>query len=75
MKKVICKIEYDTEASTLLKRTTSGAFGDADGYEENLYQTEKGYYFLYVNGGPESKYPKEEIRRIAKDKAQAMLAE
>ncbi len=75
MKKVICKIEYDTENSTLLKRSTFGAFGDPDGYEENLYQAATGHYFLYVNGGPDSKYPKEEIRRIAKDKAQAMLAE
>ena len=50
MKKVICKVEYDTEASTLVEKRTSGVFGDADGYEESLYVTADGKYFLYVNG-------------------------
>ena len=56
MKKIISKREYDTETSTLIEKRTSGVFGDPAGYEETLYQTEKGYYFLYVNGGAESKY-------------------
>ena len=74
MKKVICKVEYDTENATLVARYTSGAFGDADGYEEVLYQTANGKYFLYVNGGAESIYPAENITRMAADKAQAWLA-
>lgn len=73
MKKVICKVEYDTDKSTLVKKVTFGNFGDVDGYEESLYVTEKGSYFLYVNGGSESVYPKEDIKRIAKDKAQAWV--
>ena len=71
MKKVICKVEYDTENATLVEKHTFGQFGDADGYEESLYVTENGKYFLYVNGGAESKYPEENIKRMAADKAEA----
>ena len=48
MKKIICKKEYDTETSTLIKKYTSGNLGDPAGYEECLYQTPAGLYFLYV---------------------------
>ncbi len=75
MKKIICKVEYDTEKSELIKKVTSGAFGDADGYEESLYQTANGKYFLYVNGGAESKYPTENITRMAEAKAKKWLAD
>ena len=73
MKKIICKKEYDTESSTLLKKNTFGNFGDADGYEELLYRTEDGAYFLYVRGGKKSKYPKEDIKRISKAAADKNL--
>ncbi len=65
MKKIICKKEYDTAASTVVEKRTFGNFGDADGYEETLYVTEGGNYFLYVNGGAESKYTKEDIKRMS----------
>lgn len=73
MKKIICKAEYDTENAELVKKNTFGNFGDADGYEESLYKKENGTFFLYVNGGADSKYPKEDIKRISKDKAKAWL--
>ena len=73
MKKIICKVEYDTEAATLVKKYTHGTFGDADGYEENLYVNEKGNYFLYVNGGADSKHAKEDIIRMGADKKEAWL--
>ena len=44
MKKIICKKEYDTETSTLIKKYTSGNLGDPAGYEECLYQTPAGLY-------------------------------
>ncbi len=69
MKKIICKVEYDTETAALIKKNTYGAFGEADGYEESLYVTESGKYFLYVNGGEESKYPTENIIRMSAAKA------
>ena len=61
MKKVICKVEYDTEASELVAKRTVGYFGDPAGYEETLYKTEGGKYFLYTFGGAESKYAAEGI--------------
>ena len=48
MKKTIAKNEYDTESATLIRKYTYGSYGDPCGYEEALYQTEKGLYFLYV---------------------------
>ncbi|MBE6543005.1 MAG: hypothetical protein E7675_01250 [Ruminococcaceae bacterium] len=65
MKKIICKVEYDTETSTLVEKRTYGEFGDPKGYEESLYVTEGGKYFIYVNGGEESIYPEENIKRIS----------
>lgn len=74
MKKIICKVEYDTTSSELIKKVTSGEFGDPAGYEESLYKTPTGKYFLYVNGGAESKYAKEDIKRLAQAKAEEWLA-
>ena len=73
MKKVFCKVEYDTEKSELVAKFTSGNFGDADGYEESLYKTESGKFFLYVNGGEESPYKKEDFKRLAAAKADEWL--
>ena len=73
MKKVICKVEYDTETAEVVASYTSGEFGEATGYEEVLYVTPGGKYFLYVNGGEESPYTKEDIKRMAADKAKAWL--
>ena len=75
MKKIICKVEYDTETAQLIGKATSGEFGDPAGYEESLYLTEDGKYFIYVNGGAESIYPKEDIKRLAKDKVKAWKSE
>ena len=73
MNKVIRKREYDTETATLVKKFTCGEFGDPAGYEENLYQTADGYYFLYVCGGEASPYPAEDILVLAKTKVKAWL--
>lgn len=73
MQKVICKKTYDTATSTLVKKVTFGYFGSPDGFEESLYQTESGNYFLYTNGGATSKYVKEDITRMGAEKAKAWL--
>lgn len=73
MKKIICKKEYDTETATLIKKHTVGCFGDPAGYEESLYQTPSGLYFLYVSGGADSCYPTEDIKRLAKTKVNAWV--
>lgn len=69
MKKVICKVEYDTENAKLVAKYTQGNIGDADGYEESLYETAEGKLFLYVNGGDESIHPEENIKRMSAAKA------
>ena len=73
MKKIICKKEYDTETATLIKKYTVGTFGDPAGYEEVLFQTPEGLYFLYVNGGEQSPYTAEDIVRVAKTKVNAWI--
>lgn len=70
MKKIICKVEYDTENADLLGKFVSGFFGDPEGYEERLYVTPGGKYFLYVNGGEESIHPAENITRLSAAKAE-----
>ncbi len=75
MKKIIRKREYDTETATLIHKHTVGAFGDPAGYEETLFQTADGYYFLYVNGGEASQYPAEDLVVLAKTKVRAWLEE
>ena len=74
MKKIICKREYDTEVASLIKKFTVGEFGDANGYEESLYEMPDGKLFLYVNGGDESIYPTENIKRMSAAKAEEWLA-
>ncbi len=74
MQKIICKKVYDTATATLVKKVTFGEYGNPEGYEESLYQTETGNYFLYTNGGANSKYKKEDITRMGAEKAKAWLA-
>ncbi len=74
MKKIICKREYDTDNAVLVKKFTCGEIGDSNGYEETLYQTEGGLYFLYVNGGETSPYKTENIKSVSKVKAEEWLA-
>lgn len=75
MKKIICKIEYDTETAELISKKTVGNFGDPTGYEETLYKTEGGKFFLYMNGGEESPYATESIKRMSAANADKWLEE
>jgi hypothetical protein len=61
MRKVLGGVVYDTDNSVIDKKFTFGAPGDPCGYEETLYITTNGNYFIYTNGGKSSKYPTEEI--------------
>ena len=69
MKKVICKVEYDTEAAELIEKKTFGTFGDPAGYEEVLYKMPDGKLFLYGVGGEASPYAEETIKRVSAAKA------
>lgn len=73
MRKTMYNKIYDTQVSTLIKKYTFGQYGEPDGFEECLYRTEDGFYFLYVCGGTESPYPKEDLLRIGKAKAEDWL--
>ena len=75
MKKVICKVEYDTDAASIVEKRTFGEFGDPAGYEETLYQTPAGHYFVYTNGGEQSPYITEGIKRLKAEDAQLFIAE
>ncbi len=67
MKKTVDGITYDTQSAALDKKFTFGAPGDATGYEETLYITCDGKYFIYTNGGAQSKYTHEDITPIARE--------
>ena len=73
MQKIICKKLYDTEASEIVKKVTFGNFGDSGGYEETLYITADGSYFLYTNGGKDSIHPTEGIKRMSAKAAKEWL--
>jgi len=73
MNKTICKRNYNTDTATLIKKYTCSYFGVPTGFEEILYQTPEGLYFLYVAGGEASIYPKPDILRLAKAKVNDWL--
>ena len=73
MKKVTKTKTYDTETATVVKKVTSGVYGDPAGYEMTMYQTKEGDYFLYTYGGEASAYKKEAITTYTKAKAQEWL--
>ena len=73
MKKTICNKIYDTENALIVKKFTCGNYGDPNGYEETLYQTPDGFYFVFVFGGDTSPYPTEDIKRIGKAKVNQWL--
>lgn len=73
MKKTISKKVYDTDTAIFISKRTFGFYGDPAGYEEVLFQTPEGLYFLYVHGGESSPYPTEEILRMAKTKVNDWL--
>ena len=70
MKKRIKGKLCDTETAALLGTKYVGVFGDTNGYEEQLYITRTKQYFMYGNGGSESKYTKATINLLADDQAE-----
>lgn len=63
----ISGVLYNTAEATVDKKFTYGAPGDPCGYEETLYITSDGHYFIYTNGGEKSKYPTEQITPIPRE--------
>ena len=61
---------YNTETATIVKKVTCGAYGDPAGYEQTMYVTPEGDYFLYTYGGEASAYKAETITAYTKAKAE-----
>ncbi len=67
MQKEVDGVVYDTLKSTVDKKFTYGVPGDPCGYEETLYITSDGKYFVYTYGGQSSKYTCENIIPINRE--------
>lgn len=65
---------YDTEKAERVAGRTFGTFGDPAGYEETLYATKAGLYFIVGKGGEESPYAKEDIKPISQKDAASFEA-
>ncbi|MBQ9058760.1 MAG: hypothetical protein IJ125_06220 [Atopobiaceae bacterium] len=65
---------YDTDKAEHLGSRAFSYYGDPAGYEESLYKTRNGFYFLCGLGGDESPYAKgQDIKPISEQDAQAWL--
>ena len=56
MKKIINGSKYDTETAKMMAVNAYGRVGDFSHWEEELYKTKSGKFFLYGEGGASSKY-------------------
>lgn len=56
MKDIINGKRYNTETAEEIARYYYGAYGDFEYFDETLYRTAKGNWFLAGSGGPNSKY-------------------
>ena len=72
---IINKKWYDTATATQIGVKYAGEFGDADGYEEQLFVTKSKQHFIYGNGGPDSKYIKPTIELCTDEQAADWLKE
>lgn len=75
MKKTVANYTYDTDVANVVKKVTEGIFGDPKGYEKTLYVMPDGKLFFYTNGGKESAYPTESIKRVSKKEAEKWISE
>ena len=66
---------YDTEKAEALGHRAYGYYGDPAGYEETLYKTKGGLFFLQGIGGETSPYPEgADIHPISEKDAEEWLA-
>ena len=72
MQKTIRGKVYDTETAELVAAHSVGDYGDPAGYEEKLYRSPEGFFFLYGIGGEQSAYSSESIRTVSKVRAEEM---
>jgi len=70
MRKIIKRKLCDTDTATHLGTIYVGEFGDPAGYEEQLFITKTKQYFIYGNGGSESKYIKPTVELMTDEQAE-----
>ena len=75
MKKTINRVVCDTETATQLGVKCVGEFGMADGYEEKLFVSKTGKFFVYGVGGAESIYAEPDIKVLKPEEADAWKKE
>jgi hypothetical protein len=68
MRKIIKRRIYDTDTAKQIACRYVGEFGETQGYEERLYFTNRGLYFIYGVGGADSPYPNETINVESTDR-------
>jgi hypothetical protein len=64
LKAKIGRTVYDTDNAANLGCKYVGDFGQPEGYEEKLYSTESGKFFLYGAGGIDSPYGEPSIKLL-----------
>ena len=74
MRTIINKRSYNTEKDSLVGHRIFGEYGDSKGYEEFLYCTFSKQYYIFGQGGEESRYPSPTITLVRKTKAKAWIA-
>ena len=74
MKKIVKGKTYNTDTAEVMAHRVQGEFGDPAGYEEFLYKTKKGLYFIHGVGGEASPYPQETIAPVTEEEAAAFQA-
>jgi len=60
---------YSTYDAKCLGYRHIGEYGHDDGFEEQLFVSDDGQYFLYGMGGPESPYIEPEINLLREEEA------
>ena len=67
---------FDTTKAEVQGIRAFSYYGDPAGYEEKLYKTKGGLYFVWGLGGADSPYGEgEDIRPLTEKEAKAWLAE
>ena len=67
---------FDTTKAEVQGTRAFSYYGDPAGYEEKLYKTKGGLYFVWGLGGADSPYSEgEDIRPLTEKEAKAWLAE
>jgi hypothetical protein len=75
MKKIVKGKQCDTETAQQLGVKYVGEFGQANGYEEQLFVNKRNQHFIYGNGGTESKYTRPTIELFTEEEAENWLKE